>query len=240
MRRLALVPLLLATPAHAIVGGAPAEPEVAAGAAMLVSNRGSFCSAAVLAPKLLLTAAHCVVPGAQYRLLTFLAGQPQLSELAGIALHPGYDSKAYRQRTFTIDLALVALKTALPGSRPLPLPAAAEPGQAGAAYRIAGFGLASSDPHTGGTLRQADLVGIEPVSRVQLRLDDPAGDTVGSCQGDSGGPVVRRSDGVLVGVLASAVGQNGRGCGGRTGVALLGTALDWIRGTAARMGSPLR
>jgi hypothetical protein len=47
-------------------------------------------------------------------------------------------------------------------------------------------------------------------------------------------------EGRLVGVLASAVGQDGqRGCGGTSGVALVGTAMPWLRDTASRLGSAL-
>jgi hypothetical protein len=204
---------------------------------MIVSDRGSFCSATLIAPTLLLTAGHCVTKGANYRLLTYPAGKPQLSELGRVAIHPRFDKAAYAKRRFVIDLALVALPAPPAGTAPLPL--AGEAGQIGARYRIAGYGLARrGDGSTGGTLREASLVGVEPASKVQLRLDHPAGATVGSCQGDSGGPVLR--EGRVVGVLASALGTDGqRGCGGVSGVALVGTALPWIRDSAARMGITL-
>jgi hypothetical protein len=224
-------------PARAIVGGEPASADLAAHVVMIVSDRGSFCSATVIAPTLLLTAGHCVTKGASYRLLTFSGGKPVLSELGRVAIHPRFDKAAYAKRRFVIDLALVSLPSPPPEVGPLPL--AAEAGQMGASYRIAGFGLARrDDPRTGGTLREASLVGVEPASKVQLRLDDPDGGTVGSCQGDSGGPVIR--GGRVVGVLASALGADGqRGCGGVSGVALVGTALPWIRETAGRMGIAL-
>jgi hypothetical protein len=224
-------------PARAIVGGEAAAPDLAAHVVMIVSDRGSFCSATLIAPTLLLTAGHCVTKGASYRLLTYSGGKPQLGELGRVAIHPRFDKAAYAKRRFVIDLALVSLPAQPAGTAPLPL--AAEAGQMGATYRIAGYGLARrGDGKTGGTLREASLVGVEPASKVQLRLDDPGGGTVGSCQGDSGGPVLR--EGRLVGVLASALGTDGqRGCGGVSGVALVGTALSWIRESAAEMGVAL-
>ena len=234
---LALVTLLgFAAPARAIIGGQEAGADLGAHVVMLSSDRGSFCSAAVIAPDLLLTAGHCVRAGANYRLLTFAQGKPVLSELGAIAVHPGFDDSAYAGRKFVIDLALVRLKAPLQGYAALPL--AAEAGISGQAYRIAGFGVSVKGAgRTGGVLREATLTGVEPVSRIQLRLKSADG-VVGSCQGDSGGPVLH--DGVLVGVLASAVGPaQSHGCGGATGVALIGTALPWIRATAARLGTPL-
>jgi hypothetical protein len=234
---LALSTLLLAAlPAKAIVGGSPAATDMARHVVMVVSDRGSFCSASVIAPDLLLTAGHCVRQGANYRLLTYMAGKPVLSPLGTIAVHPQFDAEAYDKRHFTIDLALVRLNAPLAGYEPLPL--AAEAGVAGQAYRIAGFGLTAPNVgKSGGVLREVTLPGVAPVSKIQLRLQEP-GSAAGSCQGDSGGPVLR--DGLLIGVLASAVGPDrGRGCGGLTGVALIGTALPWIRASAAKMGISL-
>ncbi|WP_307437580.1 S1 family peptidase [Labrys monachus] len=234
---LALLAFLLACwPARAIVGGAPAGDDMARHVVMIVSDRGSFCSASVIAPDLLLTAGHCVRKGADYRLLTYAAGRPVLAPLGRIAIHPQFDAAAYDRRRFTIDIALVRLEAPLDGYVPLPL--AAEAGAAGEPYRIAGFGLSSPDEgKSGGVLREATLPGVAPLSRIQLRLQEAEG-VAGSCQGDSGGPVLHR--GRLVGVLASALGPNrGRGCGGLTGVALIGTALPWIRETAAAMGISL-
>jgi hypothetical protein len=233
----ALSALVLATmPAQAIVGGSPAASDMARHVVMVVSDRGSFCSASVIAPDLLLTAGHCVRKGANYRLLTYAAGKPVLSPLGSIAVHPQFDAGAYDKRHFTIDLALVHLDTPLAGYEPLPLAAAA--GVEGQAYRIAGFGLTAPNAgKSGGMLREVTLPGVPPLSKIQLRLQESSG-VAGSCQGDSGGPVLR--DGQLVGILASAVGPDRRrGCGGLTGVALIGTALPWIRASAAKMGISL-
>src|SRR6185436_14425086 len=73
MRRpaLALVPLLaLSASAAAMVGGAreipdaKAQPEV-----MFVGSRGNFCTGTAIARDLVLTAAHCVLPGADCKLV---------------------------------------------------------------------------------------------------------------------------------------------------------------------------
>jgi hypothetical protein len=238
-----------ALPALGVVGGREAAPDIARHVVML-STQQSFCSAVVLGPRLLLTAAHCVDQAGEVRVLFFTkAREPILTPIGTIALHPKFNPQAYRKRQFTIDVALVTLPEPLPPAfEPLPLPAAGEDGVMSARYRIAGYGLAArGDGRTGGVLREAILRGVPPASDVQLRLEHAAGALVGACQGDSGGPVIRVSDAagaasepVLVGLLASARGaEDTRGCGGRTGVALLGPALDWIRQKAADLGSPL-
>ena len=54
-------------PAVAMVGGAPdAEPAIARRIALIVGSRGTACTGVVIARDLVLTAAHCVLPGADY------------------------------------------------------------------------------------------------------------------------------------------------------------------------------
>jgi hypothetical protein len=244
---LALSLCLAAFPCRAIMGG-EAAPDLAGRVVMVVSDRGSFCSATVLAPSLLITAGHCVRNGAAYRLLTYRDGAPVLSSFKRIVLHPRFDATAYEKRKFVIDLALLVPEAPLPaGHVPVSLPTSPEEGVMGARYRVAGYGLARlGEAKTGGTLRDATLTGVPLQSEIQLRLADPDGGPVGACQGDSGGPAFRVTDAtgtpnppIFVGVISSARAREERGCGGFTGVALTGTALAWIRETAAKLGIAL-
>jgi len=62
----------LASPLSAMVGGAPPTSEGAGRAVvMLTGSHGTFCSGVALARDLVLTAAHCVLPGANYKLIEF-------------------------------------------------------------------------------------------------------------------------------------------------------------------------
>ena len=57
-------------PAAAMVGGAPnADPAIARHIALIVGSRGTSCTGAVIARDLVLTAAHCALPGADYKLV---------------------------------------------------------------------------------------------------------------------------------------------------------------------------
>src|SRR5262249_25575858 len=63
-----------------------------------------------LARDLVLTAAHCVLPGADYKLGGVdPARQPVLKELATIARHPGLDVNAVLRHRVTADVTLVKL-----------------------------------------------------------------------------------------------------------------------------------
>ena len=83
---LASLPLLLvasSVPAAAMVGGARAAPDsIARSVVLIVGSRGNFCTGAALARDLVLTAAHCVLPGADYKIVEFdAARQPQLRDV---------------------------------------------------------------------------------------------------------------------------------------------------------------
>ena len=98
--------LLTSPPAVAMVGGAQPTSEGAGRAVvMLTGSHGTFCSGVALTPDLVLTAAHCVLPGADYKLIDFDAGrQPVLKDIANIARHPEFDVNAvtrWRSTAFT-------------------------------------------------------------------------------------------------------------------------------------------
>jgi secreted trypsin-like serine protease len=108
----ALVSLL---PAAAMVGGAQRASDGAGRAVvMLTGSRGTFCSGVALARDLVLTAAHCVLPGADYKLVEFDAGgQPALRDIARIARHPQFDVNAALRHRVTADVALLKLAAPL-------------------------------------------------------------------------------------------------------------------------------
>ena len=69
--------LLFATPVHAIVGGAaPAAEDIGRSVVTIVGSRGNFCSGTLIAPDLVLSAAHCVRPGAIYKIVEYGSGSP--------------------------------------------------------------------------------------------------------------------------------------------------------------------
>src|SRR4029077_12170835 len=68
--------LLSLLPAAAMVGGAqPASEGAGRAVVMLTGSHGTFCSGVALARDLVLTAAHCVLPGADYKLVEFDAAR---------------------------------------------------------------------------------------------------------------------------------------------------------------------
>jgi hypothetical protein len=238
----------LASSLPAMVGGAPPMSEGAGRAVvMLTGSHGTFCSGVALAPDLVLTAAHCVLPGANYKLVEFdAARQPALKDLAIIARHPDFDVNAVLRHRVTADIALIKLAAPLKIVPALLAPARGSVA-AGDRLIVAGYGVAvHGDGKTGGTVRAATLVATGQPGTLQIRLADPAtkGERagLGACTGDSGAPVYRDDDGALavIGVVSWSTGPAlSDGCGGLTGVTPLARYRGWIVERAGKMGSPL-
>ncbi|MFK8252232.1 S1 family peptidase [Ancylobacter terrae] len=226
---------LAAGPARAIVGGQPAAPDVAAQTAMIVSTRGASCTGSVLAPDVVLTAAHCVQPAANYAVAVIEPTGPRIIPASRIALHPRFDPGSFDSRRPTPDLALVKLAEPLPARfRPARLGTDAALPAKGTVFTLAGFGVVrDGDGKSAGTLRSLDLPSIGTTGGIMIRLS--AGSTGGGCTGDSGGPVM--AGGAVVAVIGWSTAAGGaRGCGGVTGATWVGTQREWIETTARSMG----
>ena len=246
---IALSLIIPAMPAHAIVGGAAPAPETIARAIVtIVGSRGNFCTGSVIAPGLVLTVAHCVQPGADYKIVQYGADKtPQLHDVKTIAIHPGFRMEAMLAHRATADVALLRLASPAAGKTPAPLGVPQMPIAVGAKFTIAGVGVTvRGDGKSAGTIRSASLVATGKPGSLQIRLVDPA--TTGAreglcaCTGDSGSPVFEDEQGVatIIGVVSWSTGANGSGgCGGITGVTPLTLYRDWILQTARQWGVAL-
>ena len=165
-------------PAAAMVGNAPAaDPALARHLVMIVGSHGNFCTGAVLASDLVLTAAHCVPPGADYKLIERGGGAtPRFVDVTRIVRHPQFAMEAYLAHRATADVALLKLARALdPGLVPAPLAAPPRPVVPGDRLVVAGYGLAvPGDGRSGGTARGAGLTVTGIPGSLQIRLFDPA------------------------------------------------------------------
>ena len=241
--------LLLAAPAHAIVGGGTPQTEgVARSVVTIVGSRGNFCTGSLIAPRLVLTVAHCVQPGADYKVVAYGAdGKPELQNVRAVAIHPGFNMQAMQTHRATADVALLQLEIPPKGKSSLPIGAPQIPIQVGSRFTIAGIGVTvRGDGKSGGVVRVAGLVVTGQPGTFQIRLVDPVTngvrDGIGACTGDSGGPVFedKPNGPVIVGVISWSTGPNGSaGCGGLTGVTPLTLYRDWIVQTARQFGAAL-
>ena len=237
--RLALVLAALAQghTAQAITGEAQLGSPAEASLLMILTSDGrgsSHCTAIVLAPDVLLTAAHCVTPQAEM-LAYWPGGQLQdMPRAQRVAVHPLYRANAPKTRERSVDLALIQINPPLP-VRFVPIEMDYAPQiQVGTPLTISGFGLATEqNGKTGGTLRSAQLVTREPLSKLLIWAKGARNTATGGCTGDSGGPFLS-VEGKLVGITVWSQGTGNRACGELTQALRLDAARSFIETTRAQ------
>src|SRR5208282_5642804 len=106
-------------PALAMVGGAPPAADGAGrSVVMILGSHGTACTATAIARDLLLTAAHCVEPGADYKLADMERREPALKDIARIERDPLFDLKRLLGHLATADVAVAKLAQPLPAKIP--------------------------------------------------------------------------------------------------------------------------
>src|SRR3712207_159110 len=158
---------LVASPAWAILQGSTSrDPNGLRRSVVSIENSlGELCSGVIVGPDLVLTAAHCVIDRAAYRVIALnRALRPLRFNVAALAIHPTFVPGTTPRTQPGIDLAVVKLDRPL-GPDFLPL----DPTQAGRidvgdGVTIAGYGVLSERARgTARTLRQTNLVSLGPI-----------------------------------------------------------------------------
>ena len=242
LRSLAFVAALLApfTSARALIGGQP-DGRFADRVAMVLirgGDKAGFCSALVLSPRILLTAAHCLRPLGDMAVHYRDAAGPVIIPVDAAIAHPLYRADAIQARVESIDLALI--RTARPLSPRFAAAAIADGGAPaiGARAIVSGYGAArEGDWSSGGTLRSVTLAVREPASNVLIWAADPAGRAAGACSGDSGAPIWSADGSTAIAIVAWAQAPRGQGCGGLTQGPLLAPLKGWIEETERRLAA---
>jgi secreted trypsin-like serine protease len=235
----------------AMVGGAPtAADSTGRSVVMIVGSSSTVCTATAIARDLLLTAAHCVLPGSDYKFAdAAVPGQaPTLKNILRIEHDPQFDLKRLFAHVATADVALLKLAAPVPARVAVsPIGGETEPVKVGDNLTVAGYGVTvRGAERLDGLVRAATLTVTGQPGSLQIRLFDPAtkgaSAGLGACTGDSGGPAFREESGglVVIGVVSWSTGPNlSGGCGGLTGITPLQSYRSWIVDTAKALGSPL-
>ncbi|AUX44251.1 uncharacterized protein SOCE26_057150 [Sorangium cellulosum] len=172
--------------------GDPAVAALRARRALCPQGHGveTFCSAVLVAPRVLLTAAHCLSSRRAEEMEAYFG--------ANVAL-PGYHARiveahphpAYDPDTRQNDIALLLL-AAPPPVLPVALrQAPLEAGAVGQTIRIVGFGASFEDGDPG-----AKQTGTAVITSVDATTFQTAPGPSLACSGDSGGPALLVEDGV--------------------------------------------
>jgi hypothetical protein len=249
LSHLALLPLLLAAgEAQAVVRGAVArDPNGIRGSVVRVeSSRGELCSGAVIAPDLVLTAAHCVLERAQYRVVAVdRRFRPRTVRAVAAAMHPEFVPGTTPRTQPGVDLAILKLAEPL-GPEFMPLdPRVAGRVAKGQPVDLAGFGVVGEgNKASARVLRQTRLVSLgtlQVANRVVVVADEERLAQVsgaGACRGDSGGPIFAGGPGgyQLVGIVSwssgAFMGRDRSACGGLTAVTPVADHASWIAARA--------
>ncbi|SHF10651.1 tachylectin-related carbohydrate-binding protein [Streptoalloteichus hindustanus] len=214
--------LLVAAPAHAISGGAPAKDGTHQYAAK-IELPGRACSGALIEAQWVITAKSCVT-GVQTDAGTVTVGRTNLSGNTGqVVKIAGVVPREDR------NVALVKLSTPISGVAPVKIGRTAP--QNGEGLRIAGYGRTATEwvPNQLNTATfQAKNLG-----KTTFEVTGASGNA-STCKGDAGAPVVRETNGTseLV-AIDHASWQNG--CLGETQTRQGGTETrvddlnDWIK-----------
>jgi hypothetical protein len=236
---LALLVFLACIPARAIVGGGGDQGPLSRATVMVLAAGGGMCSAVVIAPDAVLTAAHCVSGASEHRVhFRDETGQPVFVEPEAKAVHPGYDAKAIEGRRRSIDLALLRLPQPLPARFQTATLSSASVTR-GALLAIGGYGVArEGDGRSTGTYRVARVPVVEPYgpSRILVWASGAEYGGAGACEGDSGGPITLDGADTVFAITTWATGVKGRGCGHYSQGVLVGPQRAWIDAALAKWG----
>ncbi len=189
-----LPPEPLASRADGILAAtaAPADTDVFLLELRFSNGVNTICSAVLVSPRVLLTAAHCIDPAHQgaASVIVRAMNKPDDTNLRSSDFidttdktwHPGWNAGASQS---PFDIGLVLLATAPTNATPRPLLRTPPASWSGQQLRLVGYGRTAAGTADSGTRRTATVSVTTSTANI---LEFGTAGATGICAGDSGGP----------------------------------------------------
>lgn len=224
-----------ATREDGIIGGVLANGDLAT-VALAIRYGGSYesvCTGTLIAPKTVLTAAHCIYAYGQQASYYVTVGTYASSPTKAVQVVQQYRHPSYNQSAW--DFGLLRLASPILDVPPIPInETPMTSALVGRAIRHVGFGLTQAGGQTSGTKREVTY-NLRQVSTYTIESGAQGKQT---CQGDSGGPGFMIMPGDTKEKLVGVVSYGDQDCAYQGYDGRVDVAASWIRTTMAGWEQP--
>jgi V8-like Glu-specific endopeptidase len=220
---------------EAIIGGtlANGDPAVVALAVRYGGAYQSVCTGTLIAPKTVLTAAHCIYAYGQNAPYFVTFGTYSASPTKAVQVTAQYKHASYNQSAF--DFGILRLATPVLDVTPIGInETAMTTSLIGRTIRHVGFGLTVANSDNSGTKREVSY-GLRRVTPYTIESGASGKQT---CQGDSGGPGFMVMPGGTKEVLVGVVSYGDENCAYEGYDGRVDVVAPWIRQTMGAWEQP--
>jgi hypothetical protein len=190
-----------------MIGGV--ETSDFAGVGILARNGSDFCTASLIGPQLIVTAAHCVSPKRVNDVFSFHLG-PKFVGSTKYAVKDCVSHARYDDKASNFDIAYCTTLAPVP-AEPYKMVKKLDASFLGKPLFLVGYGRnekPETGPGRGSGIKRKGTIKITELSETKIKAEAPG---VSSCNGDSGGPAFVLGDGGKL-ELAGVVSCGDRNC----------------------------